>query len=209
MAEARLQTQTEIGDELDGASNVLFLTSSMDREADELCLNLLAGEDIDRTNVLLTTFTTTPDTWMQSWTTTVGRPPANLKIISVGEITRSAAVRTPGVGGPTTQVVDTVSSPGDLTGLGIKVSEQLEAWNGDGNRTSVCFDSVTALLQTAELQTAFRFLHVLTGRFDAVDATAYFYLDPEAFDDRTVSTLTMLFDATVTRDGDEWVVRTR
>jgi hypothetical protein len=137
--------------------------------------------------------------------------PGNVQFVNVGETTRAASAQP---GGSTAsnvaeQAVEALSSPGDLTGLGIKLSEVLKEWDRNDNRTVVCFDSLTALLQYADLQTIYKFLHVLTGRFDAADVTAHFHLDPDACDQQTVSTLTSLFDTVVELDDGEWSVRSR
>ena len=196
-------------DALAGASNVLVLASD-----DDLCLDLLAAEDVAATNVLFATYSKTPDDCVQDWIGHVGRQPADMKIISVGDGTRSAAAAAVSTspttaGPPTASFVETVPHPGDLTGLGIKLSEQLRAWNGDGNDVVLCFDSVTELLHAVDTQTAFRFLHVVTGRLDSVGASAHYHLDPDAFDAQTVNTIKSLFDAAVERVDDEWVVRAR
>lgn len=194
---------------LGDASNVLVLAPSLGGVADGPCFELLSTGDIDQTNVLLTTFTRTPDQCVAEWVDHVGKRPADLSIVSVGERTRSAAAKSaPAERSTTPSLVETVPNPEDLTGLGIKLSEQLRAWD-DTKETVVCFDSLTALLQTVEMQTAFRFLHVLTGRLDVVGATAHYHLDPDAFDDKTVNTIKTLFDAAIEVDGDDWTVRTK
>jgi hypothetical protein len=106
--------------------------------------------------------------------------------------------------------LETVSNPGDLTGIGITVSEVLQQWSASDEPIVSCFRSLTSLLQYADLQTAYKFLHVLTGRFETAGVRSHFHLDPGAHDDQTVNTLTSLFDAVV-RVGDdgEWSVRTR
>ena len=189
------------------ASNVLVLSSD-DAATDELCHELVSAGDPGATNVLIATYTRSPDECMRRWVDHVGRRPANLKIVSVGDGTRSLAVPNASTAGPpTASLVDTVASPADLTGLGITLSEQLRAWSGDGNDVALCFDSVSELLHAVDTQTAFRFLHVLTGRFNSVDASAHYHLDPAQFDARTVDTIAALFDAAIEHDGGEWTVR--
>lgn len=194
---------------LAGASNVLVL-SPEDAATDGLCHELLTGVDLGRTDVLLATYTKTPDRLVREWANRTARRPAKMKIISVGDGTRSmAAGGSAPAGAPTASLVETVSSPADLTGLGIKLSEQLQAWNGDGNEVVLCFHSLSELLDAVDTQTAFRFLHVVTGRFDSIGATAHYHLDPARFDERTVNTIKALFDAAVERVDGEWVVRSR
>ncbi|MDZ7702637.1 MAG: recombinase RecA [Halobacteriales archaeon] len=94
--------------------------------------------------------------------------------------------------------VEYVSSPGDLTGIGIGVSEQLRRFAAsEAERTRICFYSLSTLLMYAELETVFRFLHVLSGRVDSIGALGLFALDPTTHEESTVNTLKQLFDGLV------------
>ena len=190
---------------------VLLLAPSLDEATGDACLNLLTLDQPNDESVLWVTYTRSPDACVQDWLSHAGERPRNMRFVSVGETTRSAsaAVAASDGTGANGELVETLSSPGDLTGLGIKMSEVLKEWSNDGNPTVACFDSLTALLQYADLQTVYKFLHVLTGRFEAANVTAHFHLDPDACDTQTVSTLTSLFDTVVELDDDEWVVRSR
>ena len=190
-------------------SNVLVLSDTDGPEARDLCPQLLVADDPGETDLLWVTYTSTPDDCLRRWLDHGGERPANLKVISVGDVIRSAAAQPGTTGARSHTAVDSVSNPGDLTGLGITVSEQLRAWSGDSNRTVACYDSLTTALQYVDLQTLYKFLHVLTGRFETVDATAHFHLNPAAHDDATVNTLKSLFDAVVEPDDGGWHVARR
>jgi hypothetical protein len=70
-----------------------------------------------------------------------------------------------------------------------------------------CFDGVTSLLQYADLQRAFRFLHVVTGRVKTVGGVGHYHLDPEAHDTQTLATLKGLFDAVIeVEDDGTWTI---
>ena len=88
------------------------------------------------------------------------------------------------------------SSPVDMTGIGINLSEFLqEFYEGRGvieNR--VLMDSVSTLLMYSNLQTVFRFLHVFTGRIQGADALGIYTLDSTAHDTQEMNTLKQLFD---------------
>jgi KaiC/GvpD/RAD55 family RecA-like ATPase len=95
------------------------------------------------------------------------------------------------------------SSPVDMTGVGIKLSETLESFKGHGvDKTRVMVHSLSTLLMYSDLQTVFRFLHVFTGRIQSVDGLGLFCIDSSAHDDRTMNTLTQLFDGIVTTEED-------
>jgi archaellum biogenesis ATPase FlaH len=133
-------------------------------------------------------------------------------MVSVEDSTRSVAAE--GGGGATdlmgpNRPVETVSSPNDLTGLGIRITEFLTDWAENDNKTVVCFDSLTALLQYVELETAYEFLHIITGRMAAVDASAHFHMDPDAHEEQTIEGIATLMDAIVEVEGEDRKVRSR
>jgi KaiC/GvpD/RAD55 family RecA-like ATPase len=96
------------------------------------------------------------------------------------------------------------SSPVDMTGIGIKLSEFLELFYQDRGveQTRVMLHSLSTLLMYSDLQTVFRFLHVFTGRIQSVDGLGLFCIDSTAHDDRTMNTLKQLFDGIVTTSED-------
>jgi len=88
------------------------------------------------------------------------------------------------------------SSPVDMTGIGIKLSEFLQEFYGDRrvHQNRILLDSLSTLLMYSNLQTVFRFLHVFTGRIQSADALGVFIIDATAHDRKTMSTLKQLFD---------------
>ena len=106
------------------------------------------------------------------------------------------------------------SSPVDMTGIGIKLSEFLQEFYEDRGLTEnrVLLHSVSTLLMYSNLQTVFRFLHVFTGRIQSADAMGVYVIDSTAHDDQTMNTLKQLFDAVIeleeTTDGEEPEIRT-
>ncbi len=91
------------------------------------------------------------------------------------------------------------SSPVDMTGIGIKLSEFLQEFYESRGRTQnrVLLHSVSTLLMYSNLQTVFRFLHVFTGRIQSADAMGVYVIDSTAHDDQTMNTLKQLFDAVI------------
>ncbi|SEH41725.1 hypothetical protein SAMN05192561_101818 [Halopenitus malekzadehii] len=96
------------------------------------------------------------------------------------------------------------SSPVDMTGIGIKLSEFLEEFYTDRGieRNRIMVHSLSTLLMYAELQTVFRFLHVFTGRVQSVGGFGLFCIDSSAHDDQTMNTLKQLFDGIITTSED-------
>ncbi|WP_418283066.1 RAD55 family ATPase [Halorubrum sp. DTA98] len=96
------------------------------------------------------------------------------------------------------------SSPVDMTGIGIKLSEFLQAFYRDRDieRNRIMVHSLSTLLMYSDLQTVFRFLHVFTGRVQSVGGLGLFCIDSTAHDDQTMNTLKQLFDGIVTLSED-------
>jgi KaiC/GvpD/RAD55 family RecA-like ATPase len=103
------------------------------------------------------------------------------------------------------------SSPNDLTGIGIELSELLRALyeQRDVTRNRILLHSLSTLLMYSDLQTVFRFMHVFTGRVQSADALGVFVVDSTAHDEQTVSTLKQLFDGVISIEEHDEGFRTR
>ena len=183
--------------ELSEVSNVLLLAPSLGGQGGDLCLDLVTQTPPSETNVLSITYTDTAEEWVEAWLDHANAPPVRGGIVSVGQA--EANVDDPA------WAVKTVENPSDLTGIGIELSELLSGMAtaaDDDEHIAVCFDGITSLLQYADLQRAFRFLHVVTGRVKTVGGVGHYHLDPEAHDPQTLATLKGLFDAVVEVDDE-------
>lgn len=101
--------------------------------------------------------------------------------------------------GTNTNWYKSVSTPGDLTGLGIKYSTLYEGlYQNERERIRTGISSLQTLLMYNDLRTVFRFLHVLTGRVTALGGVSVLYVDPTTLDNQTVSTIAQLFDGEIT-----------
>jgi KaiC/GvpD/RAD55 family RecA-like ATPase len=101
--------------------------------------------------------------------------------------------------------VSYVSSPNDMTSIGIQLSERLEEFHEQHqrDRNRVLLHSVSTLLMYSDLETVFRFLHVFTGRITSTGALGLYTIDSTAQDDQTMNTLTQLFDGVIEIEEDE------
>lgn len=185
----------------DGATNVLLLAPDGTPADADACLDLLLDTDDESRNVLSLGYS--PPHRAARAVRRAGGPPGDTTFVCIGERTRSAASAPSAAdsipGGATLQVVP---DPTDLARIGVIVNECLEEWAGDDARIVICYHSLTDLLERVDLQTAFRFLHVLTGRIGVADARAHFHLDPAEHDEQTVGTLSLLFDDVVRVEDD-------
>lgn len=187
-------------------TNVLLLAPAMDATADAICRRHLSERDA---SVLVVNYTTSVDQWAQEWRANAGGLPSTVVFVHVGGIVRSAADTTATVAASKGLVLETIRNPADLTGLGITMNKHLTQWRSTECRKAVCFRSLTPLLQYVDVQTAYRFLQVLTSQVEAAGAVGHYHLSPDAHDRADVNALTSLFDASITVEEGEATVTTR
>jgi len=192
---------TTIQNELGDVTNILLGAPSMGQGSEDICVDLLSEGDPGDLKVLWVSFTKPADACLAQWRERHEDDPASFGAIVVGD-----TVGDPAGGDISENRVQRITNPSDLTGIGIKVGEFVNAQSG---QIVVCVDSLTALLQYVDLETAYEFLHALTGQLYSAGAVSHFHIDPSAHDEETVDTLLSLFDASVELGGDEPKVRTR
>ncbi|WP_338729157.1 RAD55 family ATPase [Haladaptatus sp. DJG-WS-42] len=96
------------------------------------------------------------------------------------------------------EFVHSVASPGDLTGIGIGISQFMQRFSQNGiTRTRLALDSVSTLLSYVEVRTVFKFCHVLTARLEAVGYLGVFTLDTGAHDAQAINTIKQVFDGMI------------
>jgi hypothetical protein len=191
-----METQTT-SQALQGESRVLLLAPPAAVSDADLCTELLqTGRPRDQ-HVLEIAYNRSPATVVENWRASAGELPASLAIICP----EAEHVEEMPEGVHVTSVADS-----DLTGVGIAVTRYLDRWDGSSRSITACLDSLTAVLQYADMERVFRFLHTLNGRFVATETRAHVHLDPATQDDQSIATLATLFDTVVSRDGDDWVV---
>ena len=190
---------------VDPPANVLCRAPSLSRGATEVCPTV---GDPEGWNLLLVSLSGDPDRRLDAWRRHSGLP-EKVAVLSVeqarGAAAADSAAGVAGPGGPAVSTT-TVSEPGDLTGIGIKVNQCLSAWEDDDVPTVVCFDSVTTLLQYVDTRRAFRFLHVLARRVRSVGGLAHYHVDPGAHDEQTLATVEGVFSDVYRYDeeADAW-----
>jgi hypothetical protein len=182
-------------------ANILLLGSPMDAQTFEVGLSHLTASDSERTRVVWVTLLNTPREVVDLWDSHCQRRPDQFQVVLVGsELSVSDGVFDPALD------VRTVSEPGDLTTLGVRVLNALSAVEGDENENvDLClrFDSLTPLAQYVSQRGLVQFLHVLTTRLSNAGVRAHFHLDPMAHDSQLVHTLSSIFDAQIRVEGDE------
>lgn len=192
-------------------SNALILERPSVVDADECCASLLEPETGEVLGVIGVTFSLTPDQWVTNTTAALSAVPRHMTVVSVGEQSRSSTPQTRDHSRLLLPESDTrcdlksVSSPGNLTTLGVRITECVDEVfsNERVTNVSLCFRSISPLFLNAEASTVFQFLQVLTGMLRAEGVLAHYHLNPNTHDDQEIERLKVLFDATaeVTEDG--------
>ena len=124
---------------------------------------------------------------------------------AIGVIDSVTKLSTPDVS-DTTQV-KYVSSPSDLTGIGIKFSSIVESiFNGEFPPSDQALfpppirfyiDSLTTLLMYRKLEVLYQFLHVMTSKLKKMEAIGIYILNNESFDERTLSLMKQLMNVVI------------
>jgi KaiC/GvpD/RAD55 family RecA-like ATPase len=179
--------------EVDPGTNVLVEGPPMSGKR-ELGLDVLARGSRDGEGVIVVTTKDSADRVIEDY---AGHVEGVEPVIAVVD----CVTKQQGMGTATeSDLVRYASSPVDLTGIGIELSELLRALYQQRNitRNRILLHSLSTLLMYSDLQTVFRFLHVFTGRVQSADALGLFVVDSSAHDEQTVSTLKQLFDGILT-----------
>lgn len=170
----------------DDGTNLLLSGPAMSGKRD-LLLSLLARGEADGDGSVIVTARDPAEEVATEYADAVGAEPRFLRIIDCVSAQSGSATN-----GDNTHYV---SSPGDLTGMGIEFSEVARSAGDAGvDRLRVGFDSLSPLLMYVDLQRLFRFLHVFTSQIQSQGWLGVFSVDPESHDDQTINTISQLFD---------------
>jgi len=111
-----------------------------------------------------------------------------------------------------TENIKFASSPQDLTGIGVRISQFIEDFHMKKKipKIQLHINSLSAILMYSNIQTVFRFMHVFTGRIKAAGALGIFVVDSGMHDDPTIATLKQLFDGIIEikEENDKKYIRT-
>jgi KaiC/GvpD/RAD55 family RecA-like ATPase len=173
----------------DDGTNLLLSGPAMSGKR-ALLLELLARGATEGEGSVLVTSRDAADEVLAEYEETVGDNPGFLQLVD--------AVSSQSGGATDDDRVRYVSSPGDLTGMGIEFSEVASNASEAGvDRLRVGFDSLSPLLMYVDIERLFRFLHVFTSQIQTQNWLGVFSVDPESHDDQTMNTISQLFDGVV------------
>jgi KaiC/GvpD/RAD55 family RecA-like ATPase len=94
--------------------------------------------------------------------------------------------------------VHQVSSPGDLTGIGIGITKALEGLHNSGREQGrLALVSLSTMLTYTDKKTVFKFCHVLSSRLDSAGYIGVFTIDSGAHDEQTLQVIKQAFDGLI------------
>jgi KaiC/GvpD/RAD55 family RecA-like ATPase len=97
------------------------------------------------------------------------------------------------------EYIKIASSPVDLTGIGINISQFFEDFLMKKNirKIQLHINSLSTILMYSNIQTVFRFMHVFTGRIKASGALGIYVIESGMHDEQAIATLKQLFDGMI------------
>ena len=91
-----------------------------------------------------------------------------------------------------------VASPGDLTGIGIGITEALESLHERGSvKGRLSLSSLSTMLTYTDQKTVFKLCHVLASRLDAANYLGLFTIDASAHEEQTLQVIKQAFDGMI------------
>lgn len=186
--------------------NALLLAPSIGGAEREACLDTLAQHRFDSTRAIHVLYMESAVERYKHVERHCHDHPDESAVIAVGS---GGVVGQRGPEPPGQYFVESLTDAADLTGLGMALNQCLSEWGETGTDLTLCFDSLTILLQYVEFERVFRFLHMLTGRLTDAGATAHFHLDPAAHEESEIAQLVPIFDSVleVGEDGERSITR--
>jgi KaiC/GvpD/RAD55 family RecA-like ATPase len=133
------------------------------------------------------------------------KPPVGARVGIVDCVTKAL-----GVNAADTASIRHISSPVDLTGVGVRVSQFADEFgHAEEESYRLCIDSLSTMLMYSSLPTVYRFMHMIAGRVVMQRNLGVYVVDENMHDMQTIATLKQLFNAVlqVKNDGDHTFVR--
>jgi KaiC/GvpD/RAD55 family RecA-like ATPase len=199
------ELDTAIGGIRNG-SNIMLLGPPMSQK-ESILYNIMYHSAVINENAVITVTTHESATQILEWFK------ENKMVLSLSKIGIIDCI-TKSIGGTAieTENIKFASSPIDLTGIGVRISQFFEDFllKKKIPKIQLHINSVSAILMYSNLQTVFRFMHVFTGRIKAAGALGIFVVDSGMHDDHAIATLKQLFDGIIEikEENDKNYIRT-
>ncbi|SFM44421.1 RAD55 family ATPase [Methanolobus profundi] len=197
----------ELDDLLGGireGTNLMMIGPPMSRKDDLLDAIIFNSQTPDGSAIIVST--REPGERVLGWFEDNGMSLADADIGVVDCVTKTL-----GMAAADTDKIKRASSPVDLTGIGVKISQFFEEMlvRKQKEHIHLCINSLSTILMYSNIQTVFRFLHVFTGRVKAANGFGLYVVEDEMHDAQTIATLKQLFDGMIEIKavGDSYAMR--
>lgn len=196
-----MATVTEEKSSIDDEGSMILLLSSLSDNHDEGAHTHQMSSFMDPafTSLIFVQLSRINDNQLLLWETHLDETkPQRLKIISAEE-QRHTVIPHPTWSSTNARgvTIESLKHPGDLTQLGITLTDHFSEREAKRPRVLVCIHSLTDILQNADLENVFQFLQILRGQIKNTGGVVHCHLDPESHEETTIFTLETLFDHTV------------
>lgn len=185
-------------------TNLMMIGPPMSRKDDLLDAIVFNSLDSDGSAIIVST--REPGERVLGWFEGNGM---NMATANIGIV--DCVTKTLGLGAADTENIKRASSPVDLTGIGVKISQFFEEMlvRKKKEKIHLCINSLSTILMYSNIQTVFRFLHVFTGRVKAANGFGIYVVEDEMHDAQTIATLKQLFDGMIEikAQGDTYAMR--
>ncbi|EMA36679.1 DUF7504 family protein [Halobiforma nitratireducens] len=193
----RVEKGTHVADEIGRTGNVLVLSSPTSTGANNAHVHFIDSDDVA---ILVTTSVAERLRLLaergSDWpvrtivVTTAEQPLASTDDLDLRDVPLEIVQLDPGIG---------------LDGIGETISRVIAEHNDPGTDVTLAFDVLSELLAKSDLETLFKFLHLLTARIESADAFSHFYCDPETKSTPTINLISELFDLCLSASDDRFV----
>jgi hypothetical protein len=192
-AVSRIETGVHVADDVDGSGSVLVVGPADTPSVENARAHFLARADA------AIVVTADPAARLRLLDRTLPSWPASTTVVTT---VSDPLASVPDVD-PSAHSVDVVRLAGrpDLSSVGETLAETLEAHRAV-DCLSVAFDILPEIVAKFELQSVFRFLHLLSSRLDRTGALSHYYLDPRRTQRASRNVLEQVFDLSITADGE-------
>lgn len=192
--EPLLEEGTHVADDVDGTGDVLVLSPLDSQGADNARIHFVSPCDV------AVFVTADPAARLRLLGDGLDALPAWTTVVTTAD---DPLAGLPDVD-PSNAPIEVVQLDGalGLGGLGKTLSQVLSEQGSANGKMSFEFDILSELVDKFDLQSVFKFLHLVTTRFEEADALSHFYVDPATRSDSTINMLEGLFDLTLDADDE-------
>ncbi len=174
-------------------SNILFIGPSMSGK--EVILNSIMYHGAAKNeNAVITVTTRESASHILEW---FGENKLDLPLPRIGIV--DCVTKTHGGVVVENENIKVASSPVDLTGIGVKISQFFDEFymKKKMQKIQLHINSLSTILMYSNIQTVFRFIHVFTGRVKAAGALGIYIIDSGMHDEQAIATLKQLCDGMI------------